>query len=88
MRYRLLHPTERQEHFKKLGMTQIQAAEKMAITELRVSDLMRGKIELFSLEALVDMISAAGLQVEFKVEKKSSGGSKDKSHTRPLKKAA
>jgi len=64
-----------QEHLKKSGMTQIQAAQKLAITQPRASDLMRGKIELFSLEALVDMISAAGLQVEFKVRKKSSDSS-------------
>ena len=30
---------------------------------------MRGKIELFGLDALVDMASAAGLWVEMKVEK-------------------
>jgi predicted XRE-type DNA-binding protein len=32
-----------------------------------VSDLLRGKITLFSLDTLVNMVAAAGLHVEVKV---------------------
>ena len=34
----------------------------------RVSDLLRGKIELFSLDALVNMLAKAGMRVELKVK--------------------
>ncbi|MFI6042366.1 helix-turn-helix domain-containing protein [Nocardia sp. NPDC051321] len=37
------------------------------VTQPRVSDLMRGKVHLFSLDALVNMITAAGLHVEMSV---------------------
>jgi predicted XRE-type DNA-binding protein len=37
------------------------------ITQPRVSDLMRGKIELFSLDALVNMAATAGLHIELHV---------------------
>jgi len=37
------------------------------VTQPRVSDLMRGKINLFGLDALVNMAAAAGLHVEMRV---------------------
>jgi predicted XRE-type DNA-binding protein len=49
------------------GMSQSQAAKALGVTQPRVSDLMRGKIELFGLDALVNMVAAAGLQVEVRV---------------------
>ncbi len=58
-----------QEHIKNSGMTQSQAANQVGVTQPRISDLMRGKINLFSLESLVDMITGAGLIVEFSLQK-------------------
>jgi predicted XRE-type DNA-binding protein len=58
-----------QEQLKSSGMTQTQAAKMLGVTQPRISDLMRGRIELFSLESLVDMITSAGLKVEFKLRK-------------------
>jgi len=49
------------------GLSQSQAARLFGVTQPRVSDLMRGKIDLFSLDALVNMASAAGLQIELRV---------------------
>ena len=49
------------------GLTQQQAAQLLGVTQPRVSDLMRGKIGLFGLDALVNMTTAAGLQVELRV---------------------
>ena len=49
------------------GLTQAQAAELFGVTQPRVSDLMRGKINLFALDALVNMAAAAGLHVEMRV---------------------
>ena len=39
------------------------------VSQPRVSDLMRGKITLFSLDMLVNMVAAAGLHVEIRVAK-------------------
>lgn len=43
------------------GMTQIEAAELFGVTQPRVSDLMRGKFNLFSLDTLIDMAATAGM---------------------------
>lgn len=58
-----------QEQLKGTGMTQAQTAKILGVTQPRISDLMRGRIELFSLESLVDMITSAGLKVEFRLRK-------------------
>jgi predicted XRE-type DNA-binding protein len=49
------------------GMSQAQAAKLLGVTQPRVSDLMRGKINLFALDALVNMAVAAGLHIEMRV---------------------
>ena len=51
-------------HITRTGMGQAQAAKLFGVTQPRVSDLMRGKINLFGLDALVNMAAAAGLHVE------------------------
>jgi predicted XRE-type DNA-binding protein len=48
-------------------VSQSQAAKLFGITQPRVSDLIRGKINLFGLDALVNMAAAAGLHVEMSV---------------------
>jgi predicted XRE-type DNA-binding protein len=45
------------------GITQRQAADLFGVTQPRVSDVVRGKIELFTIDALVKMLSAAGVKV-------------------------
>jgi predicted XRE-type DNA-binding protein len=47
------------------GLTQAEAARIFGVTQPRVSDLVRGKIELFSIDMLVNMLAKAGLQVVF-----------------------
>ena len=49
------------------GMSQAQAAKQLGVTQPRISDLMRGKIQLFALDALVNLATAAGLHVEIVV---------------------
>lgn len=49
------------------GMTQAEAAKLLGVTQPRISDLLRGKIALFGLDALVNMATAAGLRVEMTV---------------------
>ena len=55
------------DHITRTGMTQTQAAQLFGITQPRASDLMRGKINLFALDALVNMATAAGLRIEMHV---------------------
>jgi predicted XRE-type DNA-binding protein len=57
------------EHIARSGMSQSQAAKLFGVTQPRVSDLMRGKINLFGLDALVNMATTAGLHVEMRVRK-------------------
>ena len=54
-------------HITRAGLSQAQAAKLFGVTQPRVSDLMRGKITLFALDALVNMAAAAGLHVEMRV---------------------
>ena len=51
------------------GMTQGDAAALFGVTQPRVSDLMRGKINLFSLDTLIDMAATAGMSPTVKVTK-------------------
>lgn len=58
-----------QKRITQLKLTQEQAAELLGVTQPRVSDLMRGKINLFALDILVNMTTAAGLHVEMRITK-------------------
>ena len=51
------------------GITQGDAAALFGVTQPRVSDLMRGKINLFSLDTLIDMAATAGMSPTVKVSK-------------------
>ena len=55
------------DHIARTGLSQSEAAKQFGVTQPRISDLMRGKIELFGLDTLVNMIGAAGLHVEMRV---------------------
>lgn len=50
-----------QKWLKSEGLTQATAASLFGVTQPRVSDLMRGRINLFSLDTLIDMAATAGL---------------------------
>lgn len=45
------------------GWTQVRAAEALGLTQPRVSDLLRGKVSKFSLDALVGTASELGIQL-------------------------
>ncbi len=51
-------------HIIRAGLSQSETAKLFGVTQPRVPDLMRGKINLFGLDALVKMAAAAGMQVE------------------------
>jgi predicted XRE-type DNA-binding protein len=46
-----------------LRVTQVEAARLLAVSQPRISDLMRGKIDRFSIDMLVLMLSRAGVAV-------------------------
>ncbi len=54
-------------HLIHANISQAKAAKLFGVTQPRISDLMRGKINLFALDALVNMAAAAGLHVEIRV---------------------
>ena len=56
------------QHIARAQMSQAQAARLFGVTQPRISDLMRGKVNLFGLDALVNMAAAAGLHVEMRVQ--------------------
>ena len=56
----------------KRGLTQAAAARLFGVTQPRVSDLVRGKIGLFSIDTLVDMLAHAGIRVEVTLKKRSA----------------
>jgi len=47
----------------KRGMKQAQAARILRVTQPRVSDLLRGRIDLFSADTLIDMLARLGIGV-------------------------
>jgi predicted XRE-type DNA-binding protein len=47
--------------------SQADNAKRLGLTQPRLNDLLRGKIDKFSLDALVMIASAAGLKVTFKI---------------------
>jgi predicted XRE-type DNA-binding protein len=45
------------------GMKQAEAAKALKVTQPRVSDLWRGRIDLFSTDTLIDMLARLGIHV-------------------------
>ena len=54
-------------HITETEISQAEAAKLLGVTQPRISDLMRGKINLFGLDALVNMAAAAGLHIEMRI---------------------
>ncbi len=46
------------------GLRQAETAKILRVTQPRVSDLLRGRIDLFSTDALIDMLSRFGVRVK------------------------
>ncbi len=67
MKLRSALMTALKNHIANAEMSQAQAAKLFGITQPRVSDLMRGKINLFAIDALVNMATAAGLHIEMRI---------------------
>jgi predicted XRE-type DNA-binding protein len=50
------------------GWTQAVAAKKCGVSQPRINDLLRGKIDKFSIDALVNMATALGKRVDFQLK--------------------
>src|SRR5215813_12690430 len=50
------------------GITQAEAAKTLRVTQPRVSDLLRGRIDLFSTDTLIDMLASLGIGVRLVVK--------------------
>lgn len=67
MKLRSVLMTALKNHLNRTKMSQAEAAKLLGVTQPRISDLIRGKINLFALDALVNMATAAGLHIEIRV---------------------
>ena len=70
VRARLMAPLERS--IRERGITQAEAARELGTTQARISELMNGKIQAFSIDALINMLDRAGLEVNVDVQPKNA----------------
>ena len=56
-------------YFRESGMTQATAAKALGLTQPRLNALLKGRLHQFSLDALVNIASNAGLNVRMIVKK-------------------
>ena len=56
------------ERVKGWGVPQEEAAARLGLTRPRLNDLLRGKIDKFSLDALVNIATAAGLTLHIELK--------------------
>jgi predicted XRE-type DNA-binding protein len=62
-----------QQVIKAKALKQAQAAKLLRVTQPRVSDLLRGRIDLFSTDALIDMLARLGVGVRLVVKRAKAG---------------
>lgn len=54
---------------KERGLTQAKAAKLLGVTQPRVSDLVRGRVDLFSIDTLVDILARLGVSVTLRTRR-------------------
>ncbi|HVW04166.1 MAG TPA: helix-turn-helix transcriptional regulator [Vicinamibacterales bacterium] len=54
------------------GLKQAEVAKVLRVTQPRVSDLLRGRIDLFSTDSLIDMLARLGIGVRLVVKARKS----------------
>jgi len=72
LKLRAMLMVELEKHIRAKRLTQKRAAERLGVTQPRISDLMRGKIDLFSVDTLITMLTHAGLKVDVKVSRSAA----------------
>ena len=63
---------ELKRRIEQLKLTQAKTAEQLQVTQPRVSDLVRGKISVFSTETLIGMLAKLGGQINVSVKFKKA----------------
>ena len=53
------------------GLTQKEAAKLLGVTQPRISDVVRGRIDRFSIDSLVRMLGRAGLEVRLTTRRRT-----------------
>jgi predicted XRE-type DNA-binding protein len=67
------------------GWSQKEAAEKLNVTQPRISNLICGRIDLFSAGVLIEMLERAGFKIYEKIERNIDNEFKTKHWAHPLK---
>jgi predicted XRE-type DNA-binding protein len=57
---------------KSWDISQSEAARRLHVTQPRLNDLLKGKVDKFSLDALVNLLDGANLQLEVRVTSKAA----------------
>jgi len=60
------------QYIEKESLTQAEAAELFGVNQPRISDLVRGKIERFTIDMLVNMLARAGKHLNVNVSNKAA----------------
>jgi predicted XRE-type DNA-binding protein len=55
------------QHVRSWSITQAEAARRLGLTQPRLNDLLRGKIDKFRLDTLIDLATRAGLSVRIDI---------------------
>ena len=71
--------------FNACGLTQAAAAKVLGVTQPRLNQLLKGKIEIFSLDALVNMATSAGMRVGLSIRPVTSVRVRSAAPTKTLK---
>ena len=72
LKVRAMLMVELEKYIQEKHLTQKRAAERLGVTQPRISDLTRGKIELFSVDTLITMLTHAGLKVDVRVRRSAA----------------
>ena len=67
LRIRAFLMAEIEQYIKREKISQSTAAKIFGVTQPRISDLISGKIELFSVDILIEMLSKAGMKLRIHV---------------------
>ena len=61
-----------QKALERRAVKQAEAAKILDVTQPRVSDLLRGRIDLFSTDALIDMLARLGIRVRLVLSRRAA----------------
>ena len=64
--------TEVEKYIRTHELTQKEAAVRLGVTQPRISDLIRGKIGLFSVDTLIGMLTHVGLVVDVRIRRSAA----------------